>query len=227
LARLSTALLACVVLGVASSQAGATQRTSRLPHVVVVGDSITRLAAPSIQTALGSQYQAVLVYKNGQRIDQMLPRLDLALAQHAPVFAVVENLGTNDAREGGRLADWQASWKQLLSSTNKVSCVVLTTINLTADYLGGAKVGDSINREIENLAASDPTRYKVVPWDGFLTLAWKKHKSTFTDYMYADVIHERPPGARWLAEEDRDALADCGSSAQPSIIPPSKHLLDP
>jgi hypothetical protein len=105
--------------------------------------------------------------------------------------------------------------------------VVLTTINLTADYFGGATVAHSINREIEHLAASDPTRYKVVPWLGFLTLAWTKHKSTFPDYMEGDIIHEKPAGARWLAEEDRNALADCGSAAQPTMIPPSKKLLDP
>jgi hypothetical protein len=194
---------------------------------VVVGDSITQLAAPSIQAALGARYQAVLVYKDGQRIDQMLPPLDLALTQHAPVFAVVENLGTNDAKEGGRIVDWRASWKRLLSSTDKVSCVVLTTVNLTADYIGNAKVAHSINRDIEDLAASDPTRYKVVPWLGFLTMTWKKHRSTFPDYMYGDIIHERPAGARWLAQEDRAALGDCGSSAQPSMILPNKHLLDP
>jgi hypothetical protein len=194
---------------------------------VVVGDSITDLAAPSLQAALGYRYRAVLVYKDGQRIDQMLPPLDVALAQHAPVFAVVENLGTNDAKEGGRRVDWRASWKQLLFSTHKVSCVVLTTINQSADYFGGARIAHSINREIEHLAASDPTRYKVVPWLGFLTLAWTKSKSTFLDYMYGDIIHEKPAGARWLAEEDRNALADCGSTAQPSMIPPSKQLLDP
>jgi hypothetical protein len=156
----------------------------------------------------------------------MLLSLDLALAQNARVFAVVENLGTNDAREGGRLADWRASWKQLLSGTDKVSCVVLTTINPTADAVGEGMVALAINRDIEDLATSDPTRYKVVPWVGFLALVTKKHKSTYFDYMYGDAIHERPPGARWLADEDRAALADCGSSAQPSMIPPSQHLLD-
>jgi hypothetical protein len=222
---LSTALLACGLVSAVTSQMSAAQRAPRRP-VVVVGDSITQLAAPSIQSALGAQYQAVLLYKDGQRIDQMLLPLDLALAQNVPVFAVVENLGTNDALGGGRLADWQASWKQLLSSTDTVSCVVLTTINLTADLIGKRTVALAINRDIEDLATSDPTRYKVVPWAGFVALAREKHKSTFRDYMYEDKIHERPPGARWLADEDRAALADCGSSAQPSMIPPSKHLLE-
>jgi hypothetical protein len=143
------------------------------------------------------------------------------------VFAVIENLGTNNAIEGGRRVDWRVSWKELLSSTAKVSCVVLTTINPTADVYGKRPIALAINKDIEGLAESDPTRYKLVPWTGFLTLAWTKHRSTFLDYMYGDIIHERPPGARWLAEEDRVALADCGSSAQPSLTPPSKRLLDP
>jgi hypothetical protein len=166
------------------------------------------------------------VYKDGQRIDQMLPRLELAMAAHPKVKAVVENLGTNDAIQGGRHADWRASWRRLLSSTAKVPCVVLTTINLSSDVYGGRPIAPAINQDIKKLATSQPTRYKVVDWLGFLQTVWEHHRATFFDYLNRELIHETPAGARWIAEEDRAALADCGSAAQPSIIPPSNNLLD-
>jgi hypothetical protein len=223
------ALLACGLFSAsaAASQVKSTPESSQRPYVVVVGDSITDIASGSIQSALDSKYQSVLVYRDGQRIDQMLPGLNLALASHPAVKAVVENLGTNDALQGGRRVDWRASWSRLLSSVAKVPCVVLTTINPSADVFGRQPVAPAINRKIQRLAASDPTRYKVVDWHGFLLTAWEHHRATFFDYINRELIHETPAGARWIAEEDRSALADCGRSAQPAIIQPSNHLLDP
>jgi hypothetical protein len=211
----------------APSQVKPTPGSSQRPYVVVVGDSITDIASSSIQSALNPKYQSILVYRDGQRIDQMLPGLNFALATHPAVAAVVENLGTNDAIQGGRHADWRASWARLLSNTAKVPCVVLTTINLSSDAFGKRPVATAINRQIKKLATSDPTRYKVVDWLGFLQTTWVHHRATFFDYINRELIHETPAGARWIAEEDRSALADCGSAAQPSIIQPSNKLLDP
>ncbi len=215
------------VFGVGSSAGGATHKATSLRNVVVVGDSITYLAAGSIEDVVGSRYRTFLVYKVGMRIDQMLPGLGVALLAHAPVSAVVENLGTNDALEGGKNADWRASWARMMSMTAKVPCVVLSTISPAADYFGKRPIASAINREVEELAKTDPRRYKVVDWPGFLHEVDRRHPALFFDYVSRDLIHERQPGARWLAEEDRAALADCGSRAQPSIIPPSKQLLDP
>lgn len=222
-----TSLLVCVLFCAATSQAEPTHKVTSRPDVVVVGDSITDLASGSIEAALAPKYHPILVYHDGMRIDQMLPPLALALSADAHVSAVVENLGTNDALQGGRYADWRASWTRLRSMTAKVPCVVLTTINPTADAYGKRSIASAINRDVDQLAKSDPKRYKVVDWHQFLVEAWTKHRATFFDYLQREGIHERPPGARWLAEEDRSALAECGSSAQPSTIPPSKQLLDP
>ena len=72
------------VFGVGSSAGGATHKATSLRNVVVVGDSITYLAAGSIEDVVGSQYRTFLVYKVGMRIDQMLPGLGVALLAHAP-----------------------------------------------------------------------------------------------------------------------------------------------
>jgi hypothetical protein len=222
IARLGTALLACALFSVASLPATATPRPRQQPLVVVVGDSITEISAGSIHAALGSRYHDVTVYHEGWRIDQMLPALNSELAAHGPVHAVVENLGTNDALQGGRHADWQTGWTELLTKTAKVPCVVLTTVSLWADRYGKHSVASAIDAEIANLAKSDPTRYKVVDWNDFLT---GLSLSSFGHYMRQDAIHPRLPGTRWIADEDQAALSDCGSSVEPPVLPPSKRLL--
>ena len=221
---LSAVLLACVFVTVMTSQANAA-RTSGLRHVVVVGDSITALAAGSIHGALDSRYQDVLVYQYGRTIDQMLPGLKLELAKHKPVFAVVENLGTNDALQGGRHPDWQSSWTQLLKSTAHVPCVVLTTINPISDLYGKQLVASrqlvasEINLKIRTLAKSNPARYKIVDWNALVTELLHEN-ATLYRYLQLDAIHEKPAGAEWIAAEDRAALSDCGSPVEPSVIPP-------
>jgi hypothetical protein len=151
----------------------------------------------------------------------MLPGLSHGLAKHRPVYAVVENLGTNDALQGGRHADWQTSWTQLLTSTAAVPCLVLTTINVLTDLYGKQPVASTINRQISELVNSNPTRYKVVDWNGFVTELLHSKSANYVRYMRLDAIHEKSPGARWLANEDQTALSDCGSSVEPPVIPPS------
>ena len=152
----------------------------------------------------------------------MLPALDHELAAHSSVHAVVENLGTNDALQGGRHANWQAGWNELLATTAKVPCVVLTTVNSWADRYGKHSIASAIDRDIAELAKSHPTRYKVVDWNDFVA---KLSLTSFGSYMRTDAIHEKLPGTRWIAEEDQAALSECGSLAEPPVIPPSNRLL--
>jgi hypothetical protein len=109
-----------------------------------------------------------------------------------------------------------------MASTAKVPCVVLTTVNTLADLYGKQPVAPAIDFEITELAKSDPSRYKVVDWNDFVA---KLSHSNFLEYMQWDNIHEQMPGTRWIAEEDRTALSDCGSSVEPPVFPPNKRLL--
>ena len=186
--------------------AGAGPGTSK-PSVVFDGDSITFLATPAIHQLLDPSYNIEVLAVIGIRIDQSLPALESALRSHPS--AVVENLGTNDALQGGTDPDWVSSWEKLIRITRSTPCVVLTTINPAADALGHRPVATRINTDIRTLAARDPKKYKVADWSRFLS----RHASNLRTYLRAEpiLIHPTPAGAVQLATLDQNALAKCES----------------
>jgi hypothetical protein len=177
------------------------------PSVVFDGDSITVLATPAIHQLLDPSYDVDVLAVDGIRINQSLPALESALKLHPS--AVVLNLGTNDALQGGTHPDWVSSWDELIRITRSTPCVVLTTINPAADALTHRPIATSINADIRALAARDPKKYKVADWSRFLG----RHVSTQRTYLRAEpiLIHPTPAGAVKLAALDQNALAKCGS----------------
>jgi hypothetical protein len=176
------------------------------PSVLVDGDSITVLATPAIHQVLDRSYDVEVLAVIGIRIDQSLPALESAMRFHP--YAVVENLGTNDALQGGSHHDWLSSWDKLIRITRTTPCVVLTTINPAADALSHRPIATRINADIRALAARDPKRYKVADWSRFLS----HHVSKQRRYLLVEpiLIHPTPAGAVKLATLDQDALAKCG-----------------
>ena len=177
------------------------------PSVVLDGDSITVLAIPAIHQLLDPSYDVKVLAVIGIRINQSLPALESALRSHP--YAVVENLGTNDALQAGADRDWVSSWDKLIRITRTTPCVILTTINPAADALSHRSVATRINTDIRALAARDPKKYKVADWSGFLSRNVSKQRT----YLRAEpiLIHPTPAGAVKLATLDRNALAKCGS----------------
>jgi hypothetical protein len=200
-----------VVAGVVST--GCSGAGDGSPHVAVVGDSITGLDHGEISSVLDPPYAVDFYYQNGMRIDQMLPRLRDGLAARGPGVAVIVNLGTNDALQGGRNVDPQRSWGQLLMITKDVPCVVLTTVNSISDAYARGKVASTLNERMMALAAADPGRYKIVDWNRFLISLDDRQRAT---YLQADLVHETTAGAWWIADAYRSALDTCGTSAQPA-----------
>ncbi len=195
-------LLAFAMIVLAGGSPGASK-----PIVVFDGDSITVLASPAIHQLLDPSYDVDLLAVIGIRINQSLPALESALRSRP--YAVVENLGTNDALQGGANPDWVSSWDKLIRITRTTPCVVLTTINPAADALSHRPVATRINAAIRALAARDPKKYKVADWSGFLS----RHVSKQRTYLRAEpiLIHPTPAGAVTLATLDQKALAKCGS----------------
>jgi hypothetical protein len=138
-------LLALSTILLAGSSAGASKAS-----VVFDGDSITVLATPAIHQLLDPSYDVEVLAVDGIRINQSLPALVSAL-RFLP-YAVVENLGTNDALRGGAHDDWVSSWKKLILITRNTPCVVLTTINPAADALRHKPIATRINADIMALA---------------------------------------------------------------------------
>ena len=177
------------------------------PTVVVDGDSITVLATPALHQRLDPSYDVQVLAVIGIRINQSLPALESALRFHP--YAVVVNLGTNDALQGGTHPDWVSSWDKLIRVLRSTPCVVLTTISPAADALRHRSVATRINADIRALAARDPKKYKVADWSRFLS----RHSKSQRIYLRPDpvLIHPTPAGAQELALLDQGALAKCGS----------------
>ena len=213
--RWMRAAAAIVVAGVIST--GCSGGGDGSPHIAVVGDSITGLDHGEISSVLDPPYSVDFYYQNGMRIDQMLPRLRDGLDARGPGVAVIVNLGTNDALQGGRNVDPQRSWDQLLTITKDVPCVVLTTVNSISDAYARGKVASALNERMMALATADSGKYKVVDWNRFLISLDDRQRAT---YLQADLIHETPDGAWWIADAYRSALDACGTSAQP--VPPQE-----
>ena len=197
-------LLALAMTLLAGGSSGATK-----PNVVFDGDSITVLATPAIHKLLDRRYHVEVLAVEGIRIDQSLPALFSALRFHP--YAVVENLGTNDALQGGLQDDWVSSWDKLIRITRTTPCVVLTTINPAADALRHRPIATRINADIMALAARDPKKYKVADWRGFLSRHVRSERTYLRAAGYLPRIHPTSAGAVELATLDRDALAKCGS----------------
>ena len=189
--------------------------TTGPPRILVIGDSITALAQPDISTALEPFYNVGYVFRISVRIDQLLGPVASDQRDSGSAAAAVINLGTNDAIAGGASTHALAGFNRLLTTVGSVPCVVLTTIGPFADERGRNDVGASLNRMIINLVTTDPTRYKLVDWNGFLNTLDSK---TRPNYLQPDLIHETPAGARRIAASDKAALNTCGTHVQAPMI---------
>lgn len=177
------------------------------PRVVFDGDSITVLAAPAIHQLLDPGYDVEVLAVDSIRINQSLSALESALRHHP--YAVVENLGTNDALQGGTNPNWVSSWDKLIRIVRNTPCVVLTTINPAADTLSRRPIATRINSDIMALAALDPKKYKVADWRGFLSRHVRSQRTYLRGAGFYPRIHPTSAGAVELATLDQDALAKC------------------
>ena len=135
--------------------------SSSKPSVVFVGDSITVLATPAIHQLLDPKYDVEILAVIGIRINKSLPALESALKFHPD--AVVVNLGTNDALQGGVHPAWLSSWDKLIRITRNTPCVVLTTVNPAADALSHRPIATKINAHIRASPRKTPrsTRWPI------------------------------------------------------------------
>jgi lysophospholipase L1-like esterase len=80
-----------------------TEWNHRLPHVVVLGDSITYFSGGAILAALDGKANVSLVGRIGYTIEQVMPDARILALTHPEI--VVINLGTNDAFKAVPTAD--------------------------------------------------------------------------------------------------------------------------
>ena len=189
-------VVAVVILIVAVLARGST------PTVSIVGDSITFFAGRDITTALGDTYHADVHSGIGKRIDEMLPTLQSAVRHHP--FALVVNLGTNDALQAQTHPDWRTGFARMIAILAPARCVVLTTVStLVHDSAAAPAVASDINDAIVAAAAAHANLH-VVDWNAAV------HGPTGTNLLITDRIHPSTAGDLTLAALDRTTLDhDC------------------
>ncbi|MGA2836178.1 MAG: hypothetical protein ABSF84_06235 [Acidimicrobiales bacterium] len=195
-----------VVAGCSSSTSG---------RVAVVGDSLTAIEHPYLSPALERDYTTTYLVRAGGRIAGMSALLQAYVGADGTPGVAVTNLGTTDALAPTRSTASGAVLQPLVTATASIPCVVLTTVSLRADQAAGDDVAAQVDHRIVALERSDPTKYKIVDWNHFLSTLPAPSVPT---YLRAGGILETESGAMWLAKADEAAVRACGTAHQPTVI---------
>jgi lysophospholipase L1-like esterase len=174
---------------------------SNQKRVSIVGDSITFYAGTDETAALGSIYHVDAHAGIGKRIDEMLPAVRKA-ARTGP-FAVVVNLGTNDANQASSHPDWRPAFDAMVETLADRHCVLLTTINTLMPASGATSVAEGINAA-EVAAVAAHRNFHIIDWNAAV------HAPNGLGLLMADRVHPSRAGQLALAALVRDGVKrDC------------------
>jgi lysophospholipase L1-like esterase len=175
---------------------------SEQKHVSIVGDSITFFAGTDESAALGSNYSVVAHAGIGKRIDEMLPAVQQAAGSEP--FAVVVNLGTNDARQATSHPEWRPAFDTMIATLADQHCVLLTTINtLMPGEAGVTSVANAINAAEAEAVNAHPN-FHIIDWNASV------HAPNGLDLLMADRVHPNNAGQLALAALVRNGVSqDC------------------
>jgi hypothetical protein len=171
-------------------------------RVSIVGDSITFFAGPDESAALGSAYRVDAHAGIGKRIDEMLPAVRKA-ARSDP-FAVVVNLGTNDARQASSHPDWRTAYDQMIATLAGRHCVLLTTVNTLMPGEPGVTTAAEAVNAAQVAAVASHSNFHIIDWNAAI------HAPNGLGLLTADRVHPNTSGQLVLAALVRDAVKrDC------------------
>jgi hypothetical protein len=203
-----------LLLGLAACSSSAGESAAP-PRVVGIGDSLMLLATPNIRTALDEGYDARIIARNGQRIDQMLEPLAAELSRRRPVAAVVTNLGTNNVIQSSTHAGSLDEFDRLVAATAPAPCVVLTTVSTYLDTSFQSDLAAKLNEKIRALRQQDPDRFQIVDWDAAVHEPGGVERLMMVDGI-TDGVHENPTaGRQWFADQYDEALSRCPRPDRP------------
>ncbi len=193
--------------------------SSSVDRVAIVGDSLTANEEPYLGSALAPGYTPTFIVRNGGQIAGMSSLLQNYIDADGTPGVAVADLGTMDAlavtASTAPTSSGSALLQPLLAATSSIPCVVLTTVDLRADVVRGDEVAAQINHRIVGLERSDPTKYKVVDWNEFVSTLPGPSVAT---YLEPGGIEETASGAMWLSRVDYAAVRECGTTHQPTVI---------
>lgn len=167
--------------------------------VPVIGDSITVMSADEIDDEIDGRFDADVRAISGQRIDNMLPAVEEAVAEHD---VVVVNLGTNDVLQAESHPDWQTGFLQMVQHLTRTDCAVMVNISTTVIGPGARpEVATAINAAIEQ-AANEHDNLHVLDWDAIV------HGPGGDALILRDQVHPTDAGSLRLAREIRRSLEE-------------------
>lgn len=169
------------------------------PKVLIIGDSMIGVTSEELDATLGPTYAIDVVARDGERIDQLIPRLEKQLADaQDEAEIVIVNAGTNDAIQAH--PSWESSFDAMLSLIEHHRCVVYVTIEDVLDLRPSANgTAAAINARIRREATSRPN-VRVADWDAVI--------DAHPEYLI-DGIHPYYDGQQVLADLIRDTLLTC------------------
>jgi lysophospholipase L1-like esterase len=176
------------------------------PSVVLLGDSITAGARPTLRSVLHDRYGPTIDGRGGMRVGEMWGAAENASA--FPFSQVVINLGTNDV-----LADDQDLDESLVTMAGmatlfpQADCVHLVTISevMQSPTVDAGARARQFNAGLRELAASEE-QIHLVDWAGIVSAdEGGDPENRLTD----DSVHPNAAGNRLLAEAYEEALDRC------------------
>jgi lysophospholipase L1-like esterase len=159
------------------------------PRTGIVGDSITVLSTPDIESDIASNYAYQVQANNGYTIAQGEGELNtIDTDSEGPPVDVVINLGTNDALQQN--PNWQTDWNNLIAEADPAGCVILTTLRPILDFHQAVPIAEDLNGAIATLVQSDPH---------FHELDWATFSDENPQDISSDGVHPNAQGQADLA----------------------------
>lgn len=170
-------------------------------RVSVIGDSITFSAGRDIAAAIQGEYHPDVHGEIGRRIDEMLPQLRAAVDKRP--FAVVVNLGTNDALQATSHPDWRTGFTRMVETLSGTRCAIVTTISTIFGDQSSRSVATGINAAIVT-AVGNHSNLHVIDWDAAV------HRADGATLLTDDRVHPSAAGQLTLANLIRTTVdRDC------------------
>jgi hypothetical protein len=174
------------------------QTASDGPRVLIFGDSISVVAAPDVNAALGTRY-ALTTQASARSTTQGSDKaLAAAIARTNPQAVIVE-LGSDAALYGAET--WRQDLDGILQTVASISCVAFVTVSPVEDYYyvvttrkPPLNIAPQWNAKLEAVARLNPN-FHLVDWGSA-----SGDLPSSSDLVY-DGTHPNEKGRAWLIAE--------------------------
>ena len=181
-------------------------RRSQPEKVAVLGDSITVLTEPDLQT-ISHRYRLSIGAVSGATAQDMLRAAQLLSVAHPR--QVVLNLGTNNVLHGEAPPTTLAAIDQIIKLFDSATCIHLVTVNASIIRFSDPQMHDRINQVNDGLRrfAARDRRVSVIDWSAWVQRYQAAHEPQ--GHLLYDTVHPTDLGRRLLTQLYVQALKSC------------------